>query len=200
MLEGYRLLPLLKVVGACLAVYLLKLAVVGVEARASHLLSHHVARERDDAYVVAWRRLNSHNVATLELKVVDILVVRAACIFEAHLENVGRDIVGILLQPVGLVELVATLRSYSIELIFAVAEAAATTQLGCMFFIATHRYNYYFACECLSTHTFTYIQFGVKIGKKYEIFIFRPQKFMLTPWAGCQTDKFFLSLLYEQFI
>jgi hypothetical protein len=42
------------------------------------------------------------------------------------------------------VELVATLHSYSIELIFAVAEAAATTQLGCMFFIATHRYNLLF--------------------------------------------------------
>ena len=66
-LQGYGLLPALDVVGTCLAVYLLKIAVVGVEAHAAHLLGYHIARERDDAYVVAWLSLDSDDVSALEV-------------------------------------------------------------------------------------------------------------------------------------
>ena len=75
MLQCYGLLPTLDVVGACLAVYLLELAIVGVEAHAAHLLRHHVARKRDDADVVAWLCLHGDDVTALKLQVVDILVV-----------------------------------------------------------------------------------------------------------------------------
>ena len=74
-LQSYGLLPLLDVVGACLAIDLLELAVVGVEACASHLLGHHIARKRDDADVVAGRCLYGNDVATLKLQAIDILIV-----------------------------------------------------------------------------------------------------------------------------
>ena len=52
MLEGYGLLPALDIVGLGLAVDLLELAIVGVEAHTSHLLGNHIACERDGADIV----------------------------------------------------------------------------------------------------------------------------------------------------
>ena len=45
------------------------------------------------------RCLHRHDVTHLELKVVDILVERATGILESYLENIGREVVGILLEP-----------------------------------------------------------------------------------------------------
>ena len=137
-LEGYGLLPALDVVGAGLAVNLLKLAIVGVEAHATHLLSHHIARKRDDADVVTRLCLYGYDIASFEVEVVDILVVGATRILESHLEYIGRYVVGILLEPVGFVELVAILHGYGIHLVATVAEAASSPNFGHMFFIATH--------------------------------------------------------------
>jgi hypothetical protein len=58
---------------------------------------------------VTGRSLYGYNVTALEREIVDILIVRTACILETNLENIGRDIIWILLQPRGLVEFVATL-------------------------------------------------------------------------------------------
>jgi hypothetical protein len=58
---------------------------------------------------VAGRSLYGHNVTALEREIVDILIVRTACILETNLKNISRDIIWILLQPRCLVELVATL-------------------------------------------------------------------------------------------
>jgi hypothetical protein len=58
---------------------------------------------------VAGRSLYGHNVTALEREIVDILIVRTACILKTNLKNISRDIIWILLQPRCLVELVATL-------------------------------------------------------------------------------------------
>ena len=142
-LQGYRLLPTLNVVWASLAVYLLVLAIERGEAHSLNLLGNHIARQRYDTYVVARRRLDSDDVATLERQVVDVAVVRATCVLETHLKYVGRYVVGILLQPGTLVQLVAALYGLCRELIATVADCESTTWLGDVFLVAiiivTHR-------------------------------------------------------------
>ena len=96
--EGDGLLPAFDVVGLSLAVDFLVLAVVGGESRAAHLAGHQVARQRDDADVVARRGLDGDDVAPLEVEVVDVLVERAARILEAHLHDVARQVDGIILE------------------------------------------------------------------------------------------------------
>ena len=138
--ERYSLLPALDVVWFCLAVYLLVLAVEGGEARAAYLFGHHVARERYDTYVVSGRCLNGHDIAPFEIEVVDILIIRAARILEAHLVYVGGYVVGIWIQPRRLVELEAPLDLLDLEFGAAVAKTEAASHFGYMFFRTTHLY------------------------------------------------------------
>ena len=128
--EGDGLLPAFDVVGLSLAVDFLVLAVVGGESRAAHLAGHQVARQRDDADVVARRGLDGDDVAPLEVEVVDVLVERAARILEAHLHDVARQVDGIILEPRGFVELEAPLAGERLALGAAVAEAAAASHFG----------------------------------------------------------------------
>ncbi len=129
-LQGDGLLPPLDVVGLGLAIDFLVLAVVRSEARAAHLPGHHVARERDDAYVVARRSLDRHDVALFEGKVVDVLVERTARILEPDLEDIGRHVVGILLQPIGLVQLETPAARLCLGLVALVAKGAAAADFG----------------------------------------------------------------------
>lgn len=141
--EGDGLLPAFDVVGLGLAVDLPELAVVGVEARAAHLPRDQVARERDDADVVAGRSLHGHDVASFERQVVDILVERAAGVLEAHLDDVARDIDGVLLEPRRLVEFEAAVAGLRFDFGAAVAEGAAAAYFGfesvVMRFFGIHR-------------------------------------------------------------
>ena len=129
-LEGDGLLPAFDVVGLGLAVDLAELAVEGVEARAAHLLGHHVARERYDADVVPGRRLDGHDVAALQVEAVDVAVERAARVLEAHLEDIGGDVVGITLHPRRFVEFEAAVAGLGFDVGAVVAEGAAAAYLG----------------------------------------------------------------------
>ncbi len=73
------------------------------------LHGHNVARKRYDAYIVPRRGLHSHYIALYQRQVVHILVISAPRIFETHLENVGRQVVGVILKPIRNVELEAAL-------------------------------------------------------------------------------------------
>ena len=129
-LQGDGLLPTLDVVGLGLAVDLAELAVLGVEARAAHLFEDHVARERDDAYVVARSRLDGDDVATLKLQIIDVLVESSAGILEADLEDVALAVLGVALEPILLVELEAPLLGLGLERFAALDKAAATPHNG----------------------------------------------------------------------
>ena len=74
-LQRYGLLPALDVVGLGLAVNLLVLAIEGGETRATNLLGNHIARERDDTDVVSGRSLDGHDVATLQIEIIYVLVI-----------------------------------------------------------------------------------------------------------------------------
>jgi hypothetical protein len=87
---------------------------------------------------VTWLSLHGNDVAALKVKIINVLVVGAACVFEAHLKDIRWDIYGILLQPISLVELVATLRCDSLNLIATVAEGTSSPHLWNMFFTTTH--------------------------------------------------------------
>ena len=75
MLKGYSLLPALNIIRSRLTENLLKLTIIWVEAHTTHLLSHHIARKRDDTNIVTWLRLYSNDIATLKVQVIDILIV-----------------------------------------------------------------------------------------------------------------------------
>jgi len=126
------LLPALDVERLGLAVNLLELPVEGVEAHAAHLFGHQVARQRDDADVVAGRGFDGHDIAAPERKVVDILVVGTAGVFKAHLHDVGRRMLGILLQPRRFVQLETPLArtSFALAAVVAMAESAAAPHVG----------------------------------------------------------------------
>jgi hypothetical protein len=138
MLQGYSLLPTLYIIGTSLAIYLLKLAIVRVETYTAHLLGNHISGKRYDTYIVSWLCLNSDNVTTLKVEVIDILIVRTAGVLESNLEDICRNIYRILLEPVCFVELIATLRCDSLYLIATVTEGTSTPYLWNMFFTTTH--------------------------------------------------------------
>jgi len=141
-LQGDGLLPFFDVVGLGLTVDLAVFAVEGVEARAAHLPRHEVARERHNADVVARRCLDGHDVAPFEGQLVDILVERAAGVLEAHLDDVGRHVDRILVEPRGFVELEAAVAEPGLAFRAAVAESASAAHFGfagtCMLFFAIH--------------------------------------------------------------
>ena len=116
-LQSDGLLPAFDVVGLSLAVDFLVLAVVGGESRAAHLARHQIARERDDADVVAGRSFDRHDVAPLERQVV----------LEAHFENIGRRVWRVLLQPGCFVQFVAPLAGLGCDPFGGVVERAAAT-------------------------------------------------------------------------
>ena len=123
-------LPLLDVVGLGFAVYLLEFAVEGVESRAAHLARHQIARERNDADVVAGRSFDRHDVAPLERQVVDILVECAAGVLETHFDDVGRKVFWVLFEPCGLVEFETSVAEFGFAFRTAVAEGAAAAYFG----------------------------------------------------------------------
>jgi hypothetical protein len=89
---------------------------------------------------VTWLSLYSNNVTSLKVEVVDILVVGATCILKSYLIDVGRNIYGVLLKPVGLMEFVATLCCYGFNLVATIAEHASSSHLWIMFLITTTHY------------------------------------------------------------
>ena len=143
MFERNGLLPAFDVVGLGLAVDLLELPVVGIEPRALHLLGHHVARKRDDADVVPRRGLHGDDVARFERKVVDVLIEGTARVLEAHLEYIGRNMIGIIGEPLRLMELEAPFADGRAALLSAVAEGGAAADLRSVFTIAGHSFVFY---------------------------------------------------------
>ena len=74
MLQSDSLLPTLNIVRLCLAVYLLELAIKRVKAHAAHLLCNHIARKRDNTYIVTRGSLDSDYITNLQIEVIDILI------------------------------------------------------------------------------------------------------------------------------
>ena len=121
MLESDGLLPLLDVIRLGLAVNLLELAVLRIEAHAAHLPGHHIARQGDDADIMPRSGLYGHDVALLQRETVDILVVSSAGILESHLVYVAGQRVGVIFQPVGHMQFEAALAYASGELLASTA-------------------------------------------------------------------------------
>ena len=150
MLQGDGLLPTLDIVGLGLAVDFAEFAVLGVEPRATHLLEDHIARQRDDADIVTRSGLDGYNITALKLQVVDILVESATGILESYLENIALSVLGVLLQPILLVELEATLFGKGLGAVFPLRKAASAPDNGaaaavfdailCLFEIHSGRY------------------------------------------------------------
>ena len=128
-LERDGLLPLLDVARLRLAVDLFELAVERVEADALHLACDQVARERDDADVVARGGLHRHDVARFERQVVYVAVETFARIFEAYLENVVGEYFRHAFEPVGRAELVAARANFGRRLAATAAERAAASHV-----------------------------------------------------------------------
>ena len=129
-LQSDGLLPAFDVVGFGLAVNLLEFAVVGVETHAAHLAGYHVARQGDDADVVSRRSFHSDDVAPFQRQIIDVLVVEAPGVLEAHFENIGRRVLRVLLQPGCFVQFVATLARLGCDPFGGVVERAAATDFG----------------------------------------------------------------------
>ena len=145
--KGYRLLPLLNIVRTRLAVYLLELAILRIEAESAHLTRHHIARKRDDTHIVSRLSLNRNNIAHFKLQVVHILIEGAACILETNLKYIGREVVGVLFKPSLLVQFhrtADTLGARLPKLVF--AKGATATNNGFIVFCVVHNcltYNIY---------------------------------------------------------
>ena len=129
-LQRDGLLPAFDIVGFGLAVDLLELAVAGVESRAAHLARHQIARQRNDADIVAGRGLDRHDIAAFQRLVGRILIERPARILEAHLDDIVGQLGRIARQPRGFVQFEAAVGHLRLTFGFAVAEAAAASDLG----------------------------------------------------------------------
>ena len=139
--EGDGLLPLLDIVRASLAVNLLKLAILRIEAKTLHLACHHIARKRDDTYIVTGRSLYCHNIAHLQLQVVDILIEGTASILKSYLKNIGRKVVGVFTEPRLLVQTKAATSLSCIGLSRLIyAKGNATTNFGFIIFCIIHNF------------------------------------------------------------
>ena len=131
--EGNGLLPTLDVVGFGQAVDLLEFAVVGVESNAPHLLGYHVARQGDDADIVAGRCLHGDDVAPFERQVIDVLIVGTAGVFETDFENIGRNVIWIGFHPGRFMQFEASLAGLYRSAFRCFGERASTShlRLGC---------------------------------------------------------------------
>ena len=109
LLPGYGFLPLYDIVLAGLAIDLLELGSLGIDALAAHLARHYRTLESHDAEVVAVGGLDYHHVPYLDVLSGGIGIDALARILETDLEKTVIHFLGDALQPVIVLELAASL-------------------------------------------------------------------------------------------